>query len=178
MERVHRELGRFFRTLTSDKHTKWATYVPIIQSIINETHHATTEKTPWELHFQSAPERAWRQWLQLPAKEPSSLEERICLARDTMHRKIKGRAAKQNENIKHFTFNEGDAVLVRANNVSSDKHIAKFFSVYEGPYYVKERIGKDTYLLKHNADEIRGMFHLSNLKSYRSRSFSNNEEAV
>ena len=111
-------------------------------------------------------------------KEPSSLEERICLARDTMHRKIKGRAAKQNENIKHFTFNEGDAVLVRANNVSSDKHIAKFFSVYEGPYYVKERIGKDTYLLKHNTAEIRGMFHLSNLKPYRSRSSSNNEEAV
>ena len=84
MERVNHDLGRFFRTITSDKHTKWAPYVPIIQSIINETHHATTEKTPWELHFQSEPERMWKKWLPLPEKESKSLEERIYLARDTM----------------------------------------------------------------------------------------------
>ena len=49
-----------------------------------------------------------------------------------MHRKSIGPAEKLNENVKHFHFNVEDAVLIRANNVSSDKHIAKFFSVYEG----------------------------------------------
>ena len=38
--------------------------------------------------------------------------------------------------------------------------------MYEGPYYVKERVGRDTYILKHPTTEIRGMFHLSNLKPY------------
>ena len=100
VERMHRELGRFFRTLIADQHTKWATYVPTIQAIINETHHETTEKTPWELHFQTPPERIWRQWMQLPDKDTTPLEERIFLARDTMHRKLKKRARKSNENIK------------------------------------------------------------------------------
>ena len=92
-----------------------------------------------------------------------------------MHRKLKRRAEKLNENVKYF---QEDAVLVRANNVSSDKYIAKFFSVYEEPYYFKERIGKDTCILKHPTAEIRGMFHLSNLKPCRSRSFSNDKVSV
>ena len=175
VERVHRELGRFFRTLIADQHTKWATNVPIIQSIINQTHHETTEKTPWELHFQTPPERIWKQWMQFPDKNPTSLEERIYLARDVMHRKLKIRAKKANENIKHFQFQIGDAVLVRSNNVSSEKHIAKFFHVYEGPYFIKESVGKDTYLLSHSSNEIREKFHLSLLKPYYSRSLENKD---
>ena len=50
-----------------------------------------------------------------------------------MHRKLKRRAEKLNENVKHFQFNEEDAVLVRANNVSSDKHIAKFLVCMKDP---------------------------------------------
>ena len=86
---MHRELGRFFRTLTANRHTKWAPYVPIISSIINETHRETTEKTPWELHFRSSPERMWKNWMQFSERELASLEARVCLARDTMHRKSK-----------------------------------------------------------------------------------------
>ena len=93
--------------------------------------------------------------MQLPEKNTTPLEERIFLARDTMHRKLKKRARKANENIKHFQFQIGDAVLARANNVSFEKHIAKFFHVYEGPYFIKESVGKDTYLLSHRNDEIR-----------------------
>ena len=175
VERVHRELGRFFRTLTADQRTKWATYVPTIQTIINETHHETTQKMPWELHFQTPSERIWTKWVLVPDKENTSLEDRIFVARDTMHSKLKKRARKTNENIKHFHFQIGDAVLIRANNVSSEKHIAKFFHVYEGPYFIKESVGKDTYLLSHPSNGIRGKFHLSLLKPYYSRSFENKD---
>ena len=107
--------------------------------------------------------------------EATSLEEWIWLARNTMHRKIKRCAEKRNENVKHFQFQLGDAVLVRANNVSSEKHIAKFFYVYEGPHFIKESVGTDTYLLSHSSNEIRGKFHLSLLKPYYSRSFENKD---
>ena len=32
VERIHREINRFFRTLMDGKHTGWAKYVPIIQN--------------------------------------------------------------------------------------------------------------------------------------------------
>ena len=175
VEGVHRELGRFFRTLTADQHMKWVTYVPTIQTIINETHHETTEKTPWELHFQTPPERIWKKWMLVSDKENTSLEERIFLTRDTMYSKLKKRARKANENIKHFQFQIGDAVLVRANNVSSEKHIAKFFHVYEGPYFIKDSVDIDTYLRSHPSNGIRRKFHLSLLKPYYSRSFENKD---
>ena len=113
----------------------------------------------------------WKNWMQFPESEETSLEARVCLAQDTMHRKLNGRANRVNKNIKHFQFRVGNAVLVRANNVSSDKYIAKFFHVYEGPYTIKERLGTDTYLLALPNTEIRGKFPLSLLKPYYSRSF-------
>lgn len=49
VERVNRELGRFFRTLVEEKHTGWATYTEKVQNCSNETHRETTELTPLEL---------------------------------------------------------------------------------------------------------------------------------
>ena len=55
VERVNRELGKFFRILIKNNHTAWACYVPLIQEIINETCHDTTAFTPHELHFNLNP---------------------------------------------------------------------------------------------------------------------------
>lgn len=50
-ERVMRELGRLFRTLCSDAHTKWAKYIPVIESFLNVTVHSSTGFPPCKLHF-------------------------------------------------------------------------------------------------------------------------------
>lgn len=46
-ERVMRELGRFFRTYCSDRHTNWVEFVPYIE--LNHTVHESTAFTPQEL---------------------------------------------------------------------------------------------------------------------------------
>ncbi|OXU18657.1 hypothetical protein TSAR_012728 [Trichomalopsis sarcophagae] len=43
VERVNKEIGRFFRTLVSDQHTAWANWLPFVQSCLNESHPDTTE---------------------------------------------------------------------------------------------------------------------------------------
>ena len=48
VERTNKELGRLFRALIKVKHTEWFNKVPIIQRILNETHHETTGFTPIE----------------------------------------------------------------------------------------------------------------------------------
>ena len=67
VERVNRELGKFSRIFVKDNHTAWACYVPLIQEIINETCHDSTEMTPYELHFNKKPVRPWTKWIKKPA---------------------------------------------------------------------------------------------------------------
>ena len=81
---------------------------------------------------------------------------------------MKNRARRENKDRKHFTFSENDLVLVKAQNQSnaSDKKIAKFFHVYEGPYIVKRKVNMNTYLVADGNNNERGKFHISNLKPY------------
>lgn len=51
VERVMRELGRFFRTLCADKHTRWAKHIQDIEFLLNITSHHSTGFAPIELHF-------------------------------------------------------------------------------------------------------------------------------
>lgn len=60
VERVNRELGRYFRTFISNQHTNWANYIERIQTCINETVHESTVFTPVELHFNRKRVRMWK----------------------------------------------------------------------------------------------------------------------
>lgn len=59
VERINKELGRLFRTLIKIKHTEWFNNIPIIQNMLNEASHDTTQFTPIELHFDKKPTRFW-----------------------------------------------------------------------------------------------------------------------
>ena len=60
VERIHRELGRFFRVYTQHAHTAWAKYTETITTIVNETHYDTAGYTPVELHFNKNPQGSGR----------------------------------------------------------------------------------------------------------------------
>ena len=146
VEWVHRELGRFFRTFVKERHTGWEKYLDVIQKIINETHYETTGFTPIELHLNIKPTRVWEKWIGVPPVKEATREQKIFLARDRSHRTLKNRARRENKDRKHFSFNENDLVLVKVQNQSnaSDKKLAKFFHVYEGPYIGKWKVNTDT----------------------------------
>lgn len=171
VERIHRELGGFFRTFIPGKHSNWFNYVPIIQNIINETYHETTEYTPLELHTNKKPTRVWEKYFKpINMDAPHAHERKIFLAGERLKRKLTSRAKKENAKIKkHATFDQGSLVMVRTNNLSNleKKQIAKFFHIYEGPYIVKRKIGIDTYLLQDEENKERGTFHVTHLKGYR-----------
>lgn len=170
VERIHRELGRFFRTLVRDKHASWARHVKDIQEIMNEVHHDSTNYTPIELHLGLKPKRLWEKWLDIPTTAHElPIDRKIYLARESMHKRLKNKADKKNKVNKHFKFDIGDLVLVKAQNVSNavENKIAKFFSVYEGPYRIVKKISSDTYLLfDEKCCKERGTFHVKLLKYY------------
>ena len=42
----------------------------------------------------------------------------------------------------------------------------KFFYIYEGPYAIKKKIAKDTYILINEEGKEKGQFHTKSLKPY------------
>ncbi|XP_043472740.1 uncharacterized protein LOC122505295 [Leptopilina heterotoma] len=178
VERIHRKLSRFFRTLTNGRHNSWWNWVKIIEDCINETHHEITEFTPVELYLKKKPKRVWEKWLNLPLiPEDLDYERKLELAYDNICKKGKKRADKFNISHKLSEFKVGDQVLLKLLNKSDkeNKIIAKFLQVYEGPYEIKKVVKKGTYILWDPKSKIeKGMYHSQDLKKYISR--RNNSE--
>ena len=179
VERIHRELSRFFRSLIGENHGSWWSWISIIQSCMNETYHQTTEFTPIELHLNKKSKRAWENWLDFPQKGSNiSYERKLELARENISRKGKNRASKFNKAHRLTALKEGDYVLVKAVNESDPKKniLKKFLQIYEGPYQIKKQVRPGTYILWNpESKEERGMFHTQNMKIYKKREVDSEE---
>ena len=184
VERIHRELSRFFRSLIGDNHGSSWSWIKIIGSCINETYHETTEFTPIELHLNKKPKRAWENWLNFPRNNSKmNYKRKIELARENIFRKGKNRASKFNEAHRLITLKERDNVLVKAIIESDPKKeiLKKVLKIYEGPCEIKKQVRLGTYILWNpESKEERGIFHTQDLKIYKKRETDSkdNEETV
>ena len=80
------------------------------------------------------------------------------------------RNARLNKDKIGLTFQVGDWVSVKACKVSNAAvgKVAKFLAIYEGPYQVKKKIARNTYIHDNmKTGKERGQFHAMDLKPYR-----------
>ena len=184
VERIYRELSKFFRSLIGENQGSWWSWINIIESWMNETYHETTQFTPIELHLNKKPKRAWENWLNFRQNSSKiSYERKLKMAKDNISRKGKIRASKFDEAHRLTTLKEGDYVLVKAINELDPKHkiLKKFLQIYEGPYEIIKEVRAGTYILWNpESKEERGMFHTQDLKIYKKREVNSedNEETV
>ena len=168
VERCNKELKRLFRTLVDEKHGAWILYVKMIEKILNEIHHETTEYTPLELHKNIKPTRFWTKFF--PKNEDNLPHNyKISLARERILNKRKKYNAKVNNGRVLTSYNIGDLVLVKsAHQSSADQNtIASFFNVYDGPYTLLQKLNDTTYRLGFmNSKEYKGMYHVNDLKKF------------
>ena len=173
VERVNRKLVRFFRTfLPADRHDSWYNWIEEIETILNESYHDTIEITPHEAFLGKKPKRIWEKWIpQMEYKRgQNSQTELIQIIREKILTKEDRRDTRINKDKIEHTFQPGNLVLVRACNVANAAagKVAKFLSLYEGPYKVKKRITQNTYILSSTETQReRGQFHVVDLKLYR-----------
>ena len=114
VERIYRELSRFFKSLIGENHGLWWSWINIIESCMNENYHETTEFTPIELHLNKKPKRAWENWLHFHQNSPNiSYERELQMAKDNISRKGKNRASKFNVAHRLISLKEEDHVLVK-----------------------------------------------------------------
>lgn len=85
-ERVMRELGRLFRTLCSESHTRWAKNLPQIEYCLNITTHSSTGFSPYELHFGQKPRDQVQRLISFPEIKDLTHDEKIVIARRELKR--------------------------------------------------------------------------------------------
>lgn len=173
-ERWNRQLGNLFRVFVREQHSKWATYISTIETCLNEVYQETIKMTPHEAHFGQKPKRKWEKFLDDSTKEEGRTDPREIYSRIRESRSKQ--AEKLNQKLKLSEFQNGEKVLVRTYYPSdaAKNIISKFCELYEGPYLIKNKLGKATYELTdcQNPDKSRGKFNIRQLKRYRSDSLA------
>ena len=168
-ERVMRELGRLFRTVCSQKHTKWVEFVPDMEKILNITVHQSTKLSPKELHFGKPIQDDIHELIKFPNTQARSHQYLITMARENMRRNFENRKKTQ-KHISRVQLGVGDLVLLRVSHLSNalDRMIKKFFHLFEGPYMIIRVIGENAFVLVDPRDNKReiGTYNRSNLRKY------------
>lgn len=167
-ERVMRELGRLFRTLCAEKHTKWVTFVLKIEEILNITVHQSTGVSPHELQYGHSVQDEVLKLVQFPKSEKPSHEYLIEMARENLRKNFQYR--KRQGAKSKIQLSVGDLVLLRVKHLSHalDRVIGKFFRLFEGPYKIIRKIGENAFALvnpKNEQVEI-GIYNRLNLRKY------------
>lgn len=172
VEKVMRELGRLFRTLCSDKHTRWVKYVKDIEFFLNVTTHMSTGYSPFELHFGQKARDQVMEIISFPDSAPLSKDAKIMLAEERLRESFEQRSKSQ-KTISKVSFNVGDLVLLHIPRQSDafKKLTRKFFHIYFGPYVISNDFGNNAYELADRDcnNRIIGVYNQVHLKKYIKR---------
>ena len=121
IERQHKEMSQFFRILCEKSHKGWACKVELIQNIINQTYHSTTEFCPVEIFLNQSPDRMWKKYINSNVLNNNRImpyEEKLYIAKENVKRNRKRANDLINKNTEIVKYKEGDLVTVRAKNQS------------------------------------------------------------
>ena len=167
-ERVNKELGRMFRTLCHDNHKSWATRLPDIEKLYNNTTHDSTGFTPCEVLYGEPNKMTFDRYLQMP-REKLNISEVREKVRKNLKEQSEMRRKKYDARHKLIKFHVGDLVKIKRVTQSSaeSKQISKFDLLYEGPYRVASIPFENVYILVDpESGDVRGKFNAMHLSKY------------
>lgn len=170
-ERVNKELGRLFRIYCCENHNTWPQYIKFFEKTINENYNYTTGYTPVELESGQRPTRVWSNILKSLSTANMPLPDHLknAEAKARIEKATRNRAEKFTQSHKMVVFEVGEKVLLKANPVgkSSDNTAKKFFRLFDGPYTLSEKVGKNTFIVfDNNKNKTVGKFHSSAFRKY------------
>lgn len=163
-------MGKFFRVLCEKSHKRWTNHVELVQNIINQTYHSTTEFTPVEIFLNKKPDRIWKKYIYIDnGGKEIPYEQKLYLVKENVVKNRKKANENINKNREEISYQKGDLVTVKARNKSDalEGKISKFFDIYYGPFKIKETIGKYSYILEDiNNIEKSGKYNVRDLRKY------------
>lgn len=169
VERVMREIGRLFRTLCSEKHTRWAKCVNDIEFFLNATTHMGTGFCPMELHFGKKPKDEIMNIINFPESSLLTKDAKIILAKERLQRNFNKRLENQ-RTPSRILLNVGDLVLLHIPKQSDaiKKVTRKFFHLYYVPYLISKDYNNGSFELMDPVNRERriGVYNRVSLKKY------------
>ena len=169
-ERVMRELGRFFRSFCTEKHSSWSDYVSRIENLMNITTHYSTRFPPKFLHYGLPVEDDIQKIIKYPSSENQKRNHVLTLAKENLLKNFRKRKNQQ-KSITKIKLNVGDLVLLRVRHLSNalDKTTRKFFHLFEGPYKISKMLNNSNsfVLVEVNNENVeKGIYNQKNLRKY------------
>lgn len=137
--------------------------------MLNNLKHEATHHTPSEIFCKNLELNPILEIVKFPENIENNPETKLILAREVQATKAVKRRERHNNKINPIKYKIGDLVLVRTHKQSNafNKHIYKFFLLYEGPYVILERKNENAYVLIHDKSRlVRGTFNCIHLKKY------------
>ncbi|GKT28114.1 DDE-type integrase/transposase/recombinase [Aduncisulcus paluster] len=159
VERVNKEVEKHLQALLIEIGTldRWNIYIPLVQSIINNTPHSSTGATPNELLYgKTLPKSVIKDWTkelekserELPERKEEELEYVSSLTDNIRKlqrrsRQYQRRKMEKDSEGKQRSFNTGDYVLLKR-----DIGVTKLIPAFTGPYKVILQIADKLYKLQ------------------------------
>lgn len=167
-ERVNKELGRIFRTFCHAHHRSWATILPKVEELYNNTFHDSTGFSPCEILYGESSRMTFDNCLpkRLNKLDIGKIREQV---RINLKKASEIRQSTFNKRNKLIKFHIGDLVKIRRANKSDaqQKVISKFDLLYEGPYKIAAIPFENVYtLIDLETKHLRGNINAYNLSRY------------
>ncbi|KAI5631574.1 hypothetical protein NE865_15721 [Phthorimaea operculella] len=157
-----------FRAYCHEKHGRWASVLPQIEELYNNTTHDSTGFTPCQIMYGKPVKMTFDKYLRLP-KETQDVNEIREQVRKNLVSQSEMRKAKFDSNHKLVKFQIGDLVKLKRWNISRAYYgeTSKFDLLYEGPYVVAAVPFENVYILQDpDTKEERGKFNAIHISRY------------
>ena len=158
-ERQNQSLEAYLRIFVDEQQEDWAKLLPCAEFLYNNSMHAATGKSPFQLNLGRDPQMG----LSRPPirysrgqirryVDAQRLQDQITTTRERLRQANETYARYYNQHRTDITFAEGDLVLVNGKNVSVDKQTKKLHWKKLGPFKVQRVISRSSYKLDIPAD--------------------------
>lgn len=159
------------RSFCHERHTLWPNMLNSIEDCLNNVVNLSTGFSPMFLQKGIKTKAPMHKLIKFPEEAEVIIPREVVLevALDNMRTRAEKRADKANKNIKPINLDIGDAVLIRTHCQSSahDRTIKKFFLIYEGPYYVLDKAGPNSYIVGNQDGTSKSKQNIVNIKNYK-----------
>ena len=173
IERTNCTLITGIRSYINALHTSWATLLPTLEFLYNNTIQRSINLSPFFPNYGYNP--TIPSTLPISSSVPaaydifSTFQDNLNAAKTHLLKAQKQQTIQANKHRRHQTFNIGDQVLLSTKNLAKQGHptINKFSTRYIGPFSIIQVLNNVTYKLQlPKSMSVHPTFHVSLLKPY------------
>ena len=177
-ERMNQTLECYLRCYVNYQQDDWVMWLPCAEYAYNQSIHAETGKTPFELVLTYKPDLSVGQpgtvregENQLAKEKAEELDDATAQGKEIWSRSREAMAKHYNKKHIEKTYRVGDQVMLAARHIQTKRPCKKLDDKFLGPFRIAQMVGQNAYrlMLPQSYGRLHATFHVSLLEPYRNR---------